>query len=656
VDTGSKSAAPEIEARWVFISTNREIQLAAIVASYLSDTNKYACFFEFPAVEYPYTGSSDFGTDGYISRINGDRAAVNIGNALAKIQPERIVLLRLTEIEKGYLTAHLPTEILIELDSAAQLQDQLGIVAPLEGEIRCKPDEVMRGLLKARFERKKLVIDDLAEPLPPSRLVGNSGLIAIEEDGDLHDLAAINLAYSCGVDVAFLPPTDKKGLFSLARDLNEWSRDRSHHAYQSWKRWTRAALRDIDLAPYRFATFFTTGLPYGLFISNPIPCSHVIKYLDAGVQILNAIALEHEPRLFGSALLFSPQLFASEEINDIRISCETAGLRVKELLGAEATVENLGNFGGYYPYDALHICSHGGETDGYFSQLKFQDRQGAEHIAEYYEVLGVGPVDAKGAMIHLKVIFHKLDGHRWMSEPLREFPHYVFEDMMKAIKADRGDAVIRTPHKFPIALSCHIQCHRSIHQGHFDHLAGLGNPIVFNNTCSSSHELAINFLSGGARGYVGTLWRVDNEEAKEAAIRFYQSLFQQHNVLVAFHEMLQSIHTPKYCNVYVYWGFHFSTLKQQSASEEQAILGTLMFLWHIWLKKVATTKDEVVKRNALPVLRFLTQQIIVDIHQKGISPPDEFDEETVSDIERSLPPAQERAPILEMSEVDMGDL
>jgi len=656
VDTGSTGAAPEIETRWVFISTNSEIQLASTVASYLSETTKYACFFEFPSVEYPYTGSSDFGTDGYISRINGDRAAINIGNALAKIQPERIVLLRLTEIEKAYLAAHLPAEITIEVDSAAQLWDRLGIAPQFQGEVRCKPDQAMRGLLKARFERKKLVFDDLADPLPSSRLAGNCGLIAIEEDGDLHDLAAINLAYSCGLDVVLLPPTDRKGLFSLPRDLNEWSRDRSHYAYQSWKRWTRAALRDIDFAAYCFATFFTTGLPYGLFLANSIPCSHVIKYLDAGVQILNAIALEHERPLFGSALLFSPQLFASEEMNDIRTSCQTAGLRVKELLAAEATVENLSNFGGHYPYDVLHICSHGGETDGYFSQLTFQDRQGAEHLAEYYEVVGFGPVREDRVLVHAKVIFDKLDGHRWMSEPLSTFPKYVFEDLMKAIKEDSLHTVVRAPHRSPIALSCHIQCHQSIHQGHFDHLSGFGNPILFNNTCSSSHELAINFLSAGARGYVGTLWRIDNEEAKQAAICFYRSVFQQHNVLIAFHEMLKSIETPKYSNVYVYWGFHFSTLKQPSEADEHAVLGALMFLWHLWLNKVATTKDEVVKRMSVPILRFIAQQIILDIQQKGISLPDEFDEETVSDIERSLLPAQERAPILEKSEVDLGDL
>lgn len=650
---GSKNAAPEIETRWVFICTNREIQLAATVASYFPNSTKYVCFFEFPDVEYPYTGTSDFGTDGYISRINGDRAAVNIGNALAKIQPERIFLLRLTDIEKAYLTAHLPTAIMMDLDSAAQLQDQLGIAPSFAGEVRAKPEEVTRGLLKARFEHKKLVIDEFAEPLPPSRLAGNSGLIAIEEDGDLHDLAAINLAYSCDVDVALLPPTDKKGLFPLARDLNQWSRDRSHHAYQSWKRWARAALRDIDCTLYEFATFFTTGLPYGLFLSNSIPCSHVIKYLDAGVQILNALALEDESYRFGSAVLFSPQLFATEEMNDIRSSCQTAGLRVKELLGAEATVENLANFGGHYPYDVLHICSHGGETDGYFSQLKFQDRQGAEHLAEYYEVVGFGPVRGDRVLVHSKVIFDKFDGHRWMSEPLSAFPKYVFEDLMKAIKEDSLHGVVRAPHRSPIALSCHIECHRSIHQGHFGQLAGFGNPIVFSNTCSSSHELAVNFLSAGARGYIGTLWKVGNEEAKQAAISFYRSVFQQHNVLLAFHAMLQNIETSKYANVYVYWGFHFSTLKSPSDAHEFAILEALMFLWHLWLRKVVTTKDEVVRRNALPVLRFLAHEILAEIEGKGIKPPEDFDEGAVSDLERSLPAARKRASILESNEIEL---
>jgi hypothetical protein len=120
--------------------------------------------------------------------------------------------------------------------------------------------------------------------------------------------------------------------------------------------------------------------------------------------------------------------------------------------------------------------------------------------------------------------------------------------------------------------------------------------------------------------------------------------------------MLNSIDAPSYRNVYVYWGFHFSTLKQPSESEEHAILGALMFLWRLWLNKVVTTKDEVVKRNAVPILRFVAQQVLSEIRQRGIRLPDGFDEGAVLDIERSLPPVQERAPILESFEVGMEDL
>ena len=241
-----------------------------------------------------------------------------------------------------------------------------------------------------------------------------------------------------------------------------------------------------------------------------------------------------------------------------------------------------------------------------------------------------------------------------MSEPLNEFPKYIFEDLMKAIKEDSLDGVVRAPHRSPIALSCHIECHRSIHQGHFGQLAGFGSPIVFSNTCSSSHELAVNFLSAGARGYIGTLWKVGNEEAKQAAIAFYRSVFQEHNVLLAFHGMLQSIESTKYANVYVYWGFHFSTLNVPSEAHESTILEALMFLWNLWLRKVATTKDEVVRRNALPILRFLAHEILAEIEDKGIKPPEDFDEGAVSNLERSLPHPRERTPLLESNEIDLS--
>ena len=626
MDPRNERRAPEVETRWVFISANRQIQLAVSVASYFRDSDKYVAFFEFPSVEYEYMGTADFGTDGYFARVIGERIATQIGNALARVQPREIVLLGMNDIEKGYLVARFPKKILFESESAAEVADHLRLDGTFTGDIHCRPSEAIRGLLKARREQKRIVYDERAESLPSTQFGHGRGLIAIEEDGDLHDLAAINLAQACGLDVVLLPPVTRDDLRSLPHDLRDWSKDHSHHAFQSWKRWVRLSMEGIDLSRYEFATFFTNGLPYGLFVRNSIPCSHVLKSLGSGLAILNAISQEHAPDQFGSALLFSPQVFQSEETSEIQKLLLGDGFRSKLLLGREATVKNIDNFGAYYPYDVFHICSHGGETEGYLTSQSFRDRNGDGHSAEYYEVVGFGPIEDGQVVVRSKLIYHKLDGHLWNSSALKSFPSYVFEDLMKAIKSDETDGVVRVPTRAPIAFSCHIQCHSSIHQGEFQQLSGFGNPVVFNNSCSSSRELAVSFISAGARCYIGTLWKIGNETASEAAVRFYKAVLAQRNLLEGFHKMVMAINDPKYRDVYLFWGFHFSELKRPADAEGLALFAALMFTWRLYFKKITTTQDAEVKRNLLPVLRFLRDQILFDLQQRGFPAPPEFDE------------------------------
>jgi hypothetical protein len=51
-----------------------------------------------------------------------------------------------------------------------------------------------------------------------------------------------------------------------------------------------------------------------------------------------------------------------------------------------------------------------------------------------------------------------------------------------------------------------------------------------------------------------------------------------------------------------------------------------MFTWRLYFKKITTTQDAEVKRNLLPVLRFLRDQILFDLQQRGFPAPPEFDE------------------------------
>lgn len=102
------------------------------------------------------------------------------------------------------------------------------------------------------------------------------------------------------------------------------------------------------------------------------------------------------------------------------------------------------------------------------------------------------------------------------------------------MRSDKDVGVIRVAVNYPIAFSCHIRCRDGLHQGAFHTLSDIGRPLVFNNSCSSSHELAPMFVDAGARAYVGTLWDVGNDTATRAAKTFYTKALKDGNLSVCF--------------------------------------------------------------------------------------------------------------------------
>src|SRR5215469_14867597 len=171
---------PKIDSRWVFIGRNDRADLAAMTASYLFETDSYVAFFEFPTLKFPYRPSTDFGDDGYFHRAQGERVATRINNALVRVQPRAIVLLGLTDIEKGYIRAHLPPSLLVDVQTIEDVPRVLGQTPRFVGDVRCKRSELIPGLLKARCERKRLIVDEDAPPLPNGIPKGGDGLFVIE--------------------------------------------------------------------------------------------------------------------------------------------------------------------------------------------------------------------------------------------------------------------------------------------------------------------------------------------------------------------------------------------------------------------------------------------------------------------------------------------
>lgn len=143
-----------------------------------------------------------------------------------------------------------------------------------------------------------------------------------------------------------------------------------------------------------------------------------------------------------------------------------------------------------------------------------------------------------------------------------------------------------------------------------------------------------------------------NETARQAAISFYKSVLQQRNLLAGFHQMLAGINIDRYRNIYVFWGLHFSTLARPPRLEDVTVLKALLFTWRISLRKALITEDAEMKRNFLPVLRFLAGQILFELHGNGLETLEDFDANAIVDVERGLPLVQQRNPFLEVSEFD----
>ena len=601
--------APPIEKRWVGIATDTHAELAGAVSSWLSAEGVYFALFEFPSMASPRSAMVDFTADGAFMQLQGRRATNWITNALAGIRPQTILLIGLTDAQKSYLSPLWPAELLIEIDSGDQILDRLpprSKAAPL----LCRRSEIGPGLLRAKSLGVALVCEESAAHVGGTQNGGGGGgIVLIESDGGICDLIAVNYAFSIQADVVFVSAIERRKLEALPRQIEAWSRDRSSPAFREVRREITGRIKDIDFSQYDFATFFTAGLPYGLVLKNTLPCTHVLRGPWLGSFIANTIVQEHRPITFDTALVFSPQLFASEETTSLIKQLEAGHHHVERLLGTEATLEHLNRYGTLFPYDLMHICSHGGETDGWYSKLRFMDRAGIKHDLEFYEVVGHSPAPDEMVRVEKKAIFIALDNLEWRSEPLNMYPKYVFEDMFKAI-AENADQTVRKRVRRPIAQSCHIQCYDSIHQGAFQNLAGFGRPVIFNNTCSSSYEMAVQFTAAGARCYIGTLWSVGNTCAMQAADTFYANLLRSANILATFAAMMKSIASKQYRDVYIFWGLHISTFRKAQENATEKLLGALVETYRIWRRTALSAPEQNAKRNSVENLLFLQAQIL----------------------------------------------
>ena len=609
------SAAPPIEKRWICIADRGAVALAAVVSSYLFEQRTYLPLFTFPAVIAPMTQGDDVSSETYLSNAMGSSTATFINNAWARMHGSQyLILVGLSEDQISYLSIPKGVEV-INVPALTGVRESLKVL-PLRDrpKLRCKRSDVLRGLFIAQKVGKTLEIDESAEPLPDMDKM-NTGIIVVEDD-DVGSVVAVNYASSVGASLLVVPKAGRREVSAIHRSLHEWKTNGDDIHRRAVQDAVIRRINGVSFCDFEYATFFTNGLPYSLVLENVIPCSYVHLSIKPDLFVFNCIAFERI-ETFHSAVVFSPLFFADEETSWLTQVFTDNNYYLRQLIGPDASFANLDFVVQHFPYSLLHICSHGGEVDGWEVSEEFVDRNGETHVIEYDEVVGCDLVaDNDGRVqVHRKAIFRKLDGLPWMSEELekKKIPQYVFLDMWKALYPDQRTKLnpnANRKKKGQVATSCAIRCSDTIHQGELQILASHSSPLVFNNTCWSWYEAASFFLSCGSRGYIGTLWAIDNEGAILGARTFYDSVFSG-TVLSAFHQAVRAIGNTQSKNIYVFWGLHFSTLSQARNAQESRgeVFAELARAFAGWREHIESTKSAEAKRNATRVLESLIKEL-----------------------------------------------
>lgn len=558
----------------------------------------------------PANGDPAFMSEGYFAYATAGWDGVLIRNALARMGwPNYLIVAGLNEAQLSYLELSRQSKI-IEIQNVADIEAKL---SPLgiqkRGALRCKSSDLLNGLFVAQRVQKKLVVDEQAPPLPEVVHL-QKGMVVVESVPDASPVVAINYATSVGASVLVVGCLPKHEGRNVQIWIQAWKEKDDHRQFEKLKHAIQRRIGSISFTQFDYVTLFTEGLPYSLILENVIPCSYVHLSLRPDLFILNNILFKGgEP--FHTSVVFSPTFFPDEETDLLCRLLKSKKYYVRALVRNNANLANFGFHAEYFPYDLLHICTHGGEVDGYEMLEQFVDKDGHTHLVEFDEVIGVTPVPDKKDIVsvHRKAFPRKLDGFIWMSPELqnRGLPSHVFETMWKCVAESKG----RRKKKGRIALSAAIKCSDSIHQGQFDALASYSSPVIFNNSCWSWYEIASGFLAAGARGYIGTLWDIDNEAAVIGAKTFYDNLFSG-SILSAFHKAVKAIEATASRNIYLFWGLHFSTLSagDSIAESQNHVQEELTLAAKRWEKKIQSTKSAEIRRNSLKVLKSILQELV----------------------------------------------
>jgi hypothetical protein len=459
-----------------------------------------------------------------MQRPDREAEVIRRTNAAARAHAKRVYLAGLEDVSAGALTRKLPkgrTRRVHATDDLARFSQS----GPADGEpLVWGRDRTGVGLLKALRAKRSIVFRD--EPSCEEHVSPKSDhLVVCEEDDEFAQVIAANYAFSMGAGLFLIPKTSKERVEEIMERFYALydSRDQSpSETLRQLREELRGMAGAIPLPANGSITFISDGLPYG-FAFPEVPSTHLFRYPDLGISVVHGFAAEQPgSRGVQVATLVNPETTAAPEIDAAAELLSEQRLFVRVYQGPGADVTSVSDMIELFPYDLLLIATHCGDVPGYRWTYEFTDSEDLPRKLVVDIALGVGATE-DDELLHVTQFmrFVSLDGVPWNDRAKKE-KLYVGTAMNDFMSRTRNHEDLEPTIKDTVSRvlgSAAMKMHDNNFIALPRSLANESTPIVINNACVSWHRLAGNFVFGGARAYVGTLFPVSTTEAENVVVR-----------------------------------------------------------------------------------------------------------------------------------------
>jgi hypothetical protein len=419
-----------------------------------------------------------------------------------------------------------PLKALIRRISTAEEIERLGDPERFKKPpLRWGKDRIGIGLLRALREQRSIVFTN--EPSPVEAVASKSGHLVVCEQGEpMAEVIAANYAYALGAGLCLIPDIDRELSDELLEDFYSLYDNQfvsPGEALRNLRERLRALTGKLPVPEGGSITFITGGLPLGFSVPE-VPSTHLFKYPDLGIAMINGFAAEQPNRPgIGFIALVDPETTKAQEIAAAERLLPPRGAFIRTYSGSAANVRDVTTMMELLPYDLMIIATHCGDVDGFRWTYEFRDSEGIDRTLVVDIAIGIGRTnDANMLSVTQFIRFISLDGVDWHDSKKKK-TLYVGKAILDYLEMTRSATAPMKPVKKEtvprVVGSSALKMH--------DHnlivlpraLADERTPIIINNACASWRMLASNFFVGGARAYVGTLFPITTSEAQEVIIR-----------------------------------------------------------------------------------------------------------------------------------------